>query len=235
MDRRSQLGSVLRITAYVFRFIRLVKQKASWTRSKRQAKVTIGCRGNLLDYINHGNKVVEPPERQEALEYWIRISQAAAYPREIKALKTGESLDKTSKLLSLAPRWRNEMVVVGGRLAEANGISIGQKEPIVIPQDSELARKLIQEAHIKTLHGGAQLMIQYLRANYWIVCLRRMVKQHATQCVRCVRQRQITAQQQMADLPSSRVNPARPFKFCGCDYAGPITLKPRSGRNSPKT
>ncbi|KMQ88057.1 hypothetical protein RF55_12524 [Lasius niger] len=43
-------------------------------------------------------------------------------------------------------------------------------------------------------------------------------------CVTCARQRASLAYQQMGDLPSVRVKPARPFAHTGIDYAGPFSI-----------
>ena len=40
--------------------------------------------------------------------------------------------------------------------------------PICIPKDSLLAEKIVQEAHIRTVHGGVSLTMGEVRKNYWI-------------------------------------------------------------------
>ena len=40
--------------------------------------------------------------------------------------------------------------------------------PIYIPKDSLLAKKIVQEAHIRTLHGGVSLTMGEAIKNYWI-------------------------------------------------------------------
>ncbi|XP_070132576.1 uncharacterized protein [Drosophila bipectinata] len=52
---------------------------------------------------------------------------------------------------------------------------------------------------------------------------------------RCFRQRNHTTHQLMADLPSIRITQSLPFVNSGCDYAGPIILKDRKGRNAKKS
>lgn len=44
--------------------------------------------------------------------------------------------------------------------------------PIFIHNNSRLSYLIIHEAHMKTQHGAAQVMIQYIRQLYWIPKLR---------------------------------------------------------------
>jgi hypothetical protein len=50
------------------------------------------------------------------------------------------------------------------------------KLPIYLPDSSLFAVKLVEEAHMKTLHGGVILTMAKIRENYWIPRLRRLVK-----------------------------------------------------------
>lgn len=54
-------------------------------------------------------------------------------------------------------------------------------------------------------------------------------------CITCVRWRAATSQQLMADLPSPRVTPVRPFNSTGVDYTGPVMLRTASGRGHKST
>ena len=40
--------------------------------------------------------------------------------------------------------------------------------PINIPKDSLLAEKIVQEAHMQTIHGGKSLTMGEVKKNYWI-------------------------------------------------------------------
>ncbi|XP_046973825.1 uncharacterized protein LOC124540368 [Vanessa cardui] len=68
----------------------------------------------------------------------------------------------------LASRDSEGIIRVGGRL-EMSSLSFNEKHPILIPKESCLSALLIADAHQKTLHGGPQLMITYLRSKYWII------------------------------------------------------------------
>ena len=75
------------------------------------------------------------------------------------------------------------------------------------------------------------LLIASLREKYWIPRIRNLVKTVIHQCLICYKFKTQTTQQLMGELPSTRVQPSRPFLTTDVDYAGPISLRlgtPRS-------
>jgi hypothetical protein len=52
-----------------------------------------------------------------------------------------------------------------------------------------------------------------------------MVKAVIHHCLPCYRFKAQASQQLMGELPSTRVQPSRPFLTTGIDYAGPISLR----------
>lgn len=88
----------------------------------------------------------------------------------------------------------------------------------------------MDEAHHRTLHGGTQLTLATLRQRYWILQGRQSVKALIHRCITCARWRATSGQQIMGDLPAVRVNPGRPFRSVGLDYAGPIVFLASRGR-----
>lgn len=107
-----------------------------------------------------------------------------------------------------------------------------ERHPLILPQKSNLTKLLVLDAHSKTLHGGTQLILNYLRQRFWILCGRQVVKSAIFNCIRCWRQRAQPATQLMGDLPFKRVQPFRPFLHSGVDYAGPIHLRFSKGRGT---
>jgi hypothetical protein len=58
-----------------------------------------------------------------------------------------------------------------------------------------------------------------------------VVKAIIYQCLPCYRFKAQASKQLMGELPSTRVQPARPFLTTGVDYAGPISLRLGSPRS----
>lgn len=165
-------------------------------------------------------------EYKIALSYWIKYTQKLHFPEEIQRLSKGKLVPNSSKIVKFVPFIDNNgLMRMRGRI-ERSSLTYDQKHPIILSGDSTLAKKLIVEAHQRTLHGGSQLCIQYLRDMYWITGLRSAMRMYIRKCVRCTIHRKNVAKQIMADLPQTRVQMSRPFANCGVDYAGPFSLKP---------
>lgn len=178
---------------------------------------------------------VEPVSALEyeiALRYWIRFTQKHEYKMEWKHLDEGNQIPPKSTLATFAPMIdEHGCIRMRGRIEHAD-LEFDQKHPYILPAKSPLARRLMEEAHINTLHGGVQVCMQYLRERYWITGLRNTMKAIIRNCVRCTRYRKLAGEQMMADLPIARVRLERPFTRCGVDYAGPFKLKAKTGRNT---
>lgn len=65
--------------------------------------------------------------------------------------------------------------------------------------------------------------------------MRQAVKRVIGNCVTCTRHRHQSMAQRMGNLPECRVQQCRAFQRTGVDYAGPITLKERTGRTRTTT
>ena len=59
--------------------------------------------------------------------------------------------------------------------------------PIYVSDSTMFAEKLVQHAHLATLHGGVSLTMANVREEHWIPCLRRLVKKVIKQCYGCKR------------------------------------------------
>ncbi|XP_008189037.1 uncharacterized protein LOC103311234 [Acyrthosiphon pisum] len=97
----------------------------------------------------------------------------------------------------------NGIIRVGGRIKNARHVDIAQRHPILIPKDSAIAKLILRNEHELLLHAGPQAMLANSR----------------------LKLRPTIVEPIMADLPTERLEPNRPFKKCGVDYAGPISIK----------
>lgn len=168
-------------------------------------------------------------ELEQSSNTCILINQKEDFAKEIQCLRENRPLSKISKLRSLNPLLdQNGILRVGGRLRNAN-IPENAKHQIILP-NSHLSKLIVSQAHKKTLHGGPSLMLNYLRQTYWIIGVKNMIRREVHRCVICVRYKASTRTQMMADLPTPRVVPSRPFMHAGVDFAGPISLRMSKGR-----
>lgn len=199
---------------------------------KRLTRVIAYCR-RFLSPRSIGALTAD--ELKLALFSCIKMCQRHWFCDEIDSFKKIDIVNKKSKLTSLNPFLdADEILRVGGRLQKADLVD-STKHPILIPQGSTLAKLIIADAHQRTLHGGPQIMLNYLRTNFWILNAKSLVRQCVRKCVVCVRHSAKTKQQMMGQLPEVRVNACRPFLRSGVDYAGPISIRPTKGRGYHST
>lgn len=208
-NKYSSLDKLIRIIAYCRRFLNLKSSS-----SKK----------NYTTYLN-----VE--EMNEALNICIKKSQGEDFSEELRNLKEKGRLDlknRTLKSLNLFLD-KNGIIRVGGRL-EMSQLEYDRKHPILLSRKSFITNLLIADSHVKTMHGGPQAMLTYLRTKYWIIGVKLSIKAYFRKCVTCTRYSNRTQTQLMGQLPSPRVTPNKPFLCSGVDYAGPINIRTSKGR-----
>lgn len=212
LDKYSSLTKLLRITAICRRFI---------MRLKRVERSSL-------------NYPLTPMELEESRIFWVQTIQKAWFSGEIQTLQRGEGLPRSNPMVRLTPFVDQQgLLRVGGRLHHAE-MDAEAKHPVILPRKSPLTTLIIQDAHKRTLHGGTQLTLGFLRQSFWIMGGRVPVRSLILKCGLCARYRGQRAKQLMGQLPTSRVTRARPFLNSGLDYAGPILLKTWKGRASRK-
>lgn len=223
--RRSTLGSILRVTAYIQRFVFNIRKKMASNGRMRTRRAI------QMQRKPRAHTPISPGERDDALVYWIKAAQNAEYAKEIEACQSKKNMPINSTILKLVPTIDMQGILrVRGRLGKAE-IADDTKHPIIIPSMSTLATLLIRNAHIVTLHGGPQIMMAYLRQKFWIPKMRQNIQKQIHKCVTCIRHRQNPCDQIMADLPNVRVTQNEPFSRTGLDLAGPFLIRKHPGRS----
>lgn len=177
-------------------------------------------------------KYVTAKETAATLEMCIKQTQSKEFKQEIKQLKSNGCVPKRSKLRILCPFLdKNGVLRVSGRIQQSQA-SHDTRHPIILPAKSHLSRLIIKDAHIRTMHGGPQIMLNYLRSKYWILQVKNETKKCYRECVTCIRYAPKNTTQLMGQLPEVRVKPSKPFKSAGVDYAGPINIRFSPGRGA---
>ncbi|XP_071580243.1 uncharacterized protein [Temnothorax nylanderi] len=171
-----------------------------------------------------------PEETYQSRIFWCKQVQHSWFANDLLVISKGNTFSRSHPMAKLTPFLdRDGLLRVGGRLHYAD-LSMESKHPIILPRRSPLTTLIIDDAHSRTLHGGTQVTLSYIRQTYWIIGGRAPVRSIILNCTRCARFRGIRAQQLMGQLPASRVIQARPFLHSGLDYAGPIMIKTWRGR-----
>ncbi|KAK6761390.1 hypothetical protein RB195_022449 [Necator americanus] len=104
------------------------------------------------------------------------------------------------------------------------------KNPIYIPNYSDLARLIIQLFHIKNAHAGREHALSLVRQKYWIPQPSRTVKKIIGKCVTCRKFHGLQfGAPEMPSLPPDRVEITKAFQNVGCDLMGPFESKMDEG------
>lgn len=148
------------------------------------------------------NTSITTQELEKARTYWLKNVQNSFFFQEQKLLSKGNRLPRSNHLIRLTPFLdSNGLLRVGGRL-QSSLLAENSKHPVILPRKSPFTSLIISDAHQRTMHGGVQVTLLFIRSNYWIIGGRAPVRSFILKCVRCARFRQNRAQQLMGQLPS---------------------------------
>ncbi|XP_071171200.1 uncharacterized protein [Mytilus edulis] len=203
IERYSSYQNLLRITAYMYRFIN-------------------NCRNN--DKLT-GNLSVN--EIQTASTSWIRDSQLRKYPDVIESLNNKSEKNALVKQLRLYMDKLN-IIRCGGRINNAP-IDESAKFPVLIPNKDRLCKLIVMDAHARNFHSGLESTVTFIRQSYWFPSIRQCVKSILRNCVTC---RKITGRPYLTPdpppLPSDRLNDSPPFTVTGVDFTGALNVRTKS-------
>ncbi|XP_054706713.1 uncharacterized protein LOC129216520 [Uloborus diversus] len=155
----------------------------------------------------------------------IKEIQHEHFSDEITCLKQEHQINRNSKIRELNPFLSEDgILLVGGRLQKST-LSFYEKRPIIVPSKTHFTEIVVRDAHEKVFHSGIAGTLGYLREKYWIVRGRQNVKRIIRKCIICQRFNSRPMQQDIAPLPSARIEKSNPFDVIGVDYAGPLFVK----------
>ena len=92
-----------------------------------------------------------------------------------------------------------------------------------LPDSALLAAKIVQRAHVTTLHGGVGLTMSRVREKFWIPVLTKRVVRKCNKCKRF--QAVAFANPPPAPLPREKSEGNTPFNVIGVDFAGPVKYR----------
>jgi hypothetical protein len=188
VERWGTIDKVIRIVAYVLRFISNLKSPLT----ERQT-------GGVC-----------PEEFESANLKLLSLIQRGAYSEEISALAGRGRILSNSPLVQLSPFLDDRgMLRVKGRL-QLSDLAYEEKHPLILPR-CYVTLLMARFYHKLLKHAGVSTMISSLRAKYWIIGLRRLVKRVKFECLPCKKVDSTACNQEVAPLPRLRVTEAPPF------------------------
>ena len=199
ISRFSNLQRLLRVTAYVLRFLENLKVKLS------------GDNEGLILSSNIGAK-----EMEEAEQYWILDVQ--------KSLHLNKKFENWKREFDLFTDG-DGVLRCGGRLSHAD-LPYSVKHPILLDANHGFTMLVVRSCHESVMHDGVKETLTELRSKFWLVRGRQVVKKFLHGCVICRRHegRPYRAPPP-PPMPEFRVKAAPAFTFTGLDYAGPLYVK----------
>ena len=201
----SDWRKLVRVTAYVVRFVKNLKAKYE-ANGKEESAVDTRCDS------------LSPDELDAAEIYWALEAQ-----RDIqRKYKEGD-------YSALSPFVDKDGVIrVGGRVDKAI-ISYDSKHPILLPHKHWISLLITRRMH-QNGHLGVAATAAKTRVKYWIQRVHDLAKLVKLKCVTCRELERKSESQLMSDLPTERLLPFTPaFYVTSCDYFGPYSVK--VGRN----
>ncbi|GFX33392.1 integrase catalytic domain-containing protein [Trichonephila clavipes] len=218
----SSFTKIIDIFAFCFRYI-------------TNCKARVGKMKNLDSKGKYHVPPLTTYERRQASNKIFFYIQNLFFKEEISCIEANKPVVKKSILSALCPFIdKDGLIRVGGRLRNST-LQYGAKHPIILPNQHEICKLIVNMYHILYLHAGCTVLLGIIKQTYWIIGLKNIVKKCIHKCVICCRYRATTSKQLMGDLPTHRVTPSRPFSVCGVDYAGPINILRYRGRGTKTT
>jgi hypothetical protein len=211
-EKFSKYIKILRITAWIQRFVSNIKAKTK-TNSRKSGDLTYH-------------------EIMTAELYWFQQTQLHNFEEEYQLLCQKQPVMTKSPLYKLKPFIDDSafhLIRVGGRLKHST-FSDELRHPIILPKKNDMVSKLVLLQHQQLLCAGPEQTIASLRHKVWIIQARHAVKSAILQCGICKRARAQPFSPTMAPLPNFRtmVN-TPPFHTTGFDLAGPFNIKTTDG------
>ena len=158
INRYGGLEKLLRVTAWVFRFIANSRLNQDETaRSKRSGRLS-------------------KEELVEAERKWLKIAQVDLQRQgNFQQLKNELGLVESEGILRCI-----------GRLVNSD-LDFDARRPIIIPRDHAYTTMVINDCHERVMHGGVRATLAEVRSKYWIPKGRQYVKKILNKCAICKR------------------------------------------------
>ena len=155
-----------------------------------------------------------PSDLKLAEELWIKDAQERLHTDIQKG-----------KYIRLRPHEEAGILRVSGRAERWMEATWNHQEFVILPKDHRLSYLIALYEHASAGHLGVEATVATIRARYWIIGIKKIVKSIISKCVACKRKFKRMAEQKMSPLPIERPKPGPAFNNVGIDYFGPFATK----------
>lgn len=196
-ERFSKIEKLLRVSAYILRFITNLKAAVS-----KSAVTMSEITHSELSYVEN---------------LWLRYEQSF--------VKSSCEFPKTKQNLNLFED-KDGLLRSRTRIAGVEDIDFNRRCPILLLKRSHFTNLLIWRAHKEVAHLGIESTLNQLRGTFWLIQGRQVVKSLLKTCVVCKSvQGKTFATPPSNNLPEFRVKCEYAFENVGLDFAGPLYAK----------
>ncbi len=205
-EQFSNFRRLLRVTAYVLKFVHLLKQQIQM--DERPLNVELNA-ADLTETETLWVKCV-----QHALAEDKRFEE---WKRQFRLFVGDDGLYRCK-----------------GRLGNAN-LPYPTKFPALLCRQHHVTSLIVKDAHERVMHNGVKETLTELRTRYWIVKGRQFVRRILHGCIVCRKYEGKPYRTPASPpLPEFRVKPEPPFTYTGVDFAGPLFVKTTDPEQSGK-
>ena len=198
----SSLNRLLRVTAYVHKFVQRLKPKVNGISASKELTAS---------------------EIRQAEFCWIQSVQGSSFNKEINYLVKKEATSPHTYVNQFGLYLDDKgLLRCKGRVGNAI-LSSTNKHPYLLPPNHPFSNLLILHIHSKIKHSGIRDTLATLREVYWILRGREAIKKTIRRCVLCRKLEGLAYKSQPTpDLPRIRVSEEPPFTHTCVDFAGPL-------------
>ncbi|GBN43942.1 hypothetical protein AVEN_268195-1 [Araneus ventricosus] len=194
LNLSNSFTKLCRIVSYIFRFIYNLKNPTE----RKNGKLNIS-------------------EIKEASNFMVKQVQLSAFSEEIKGLSKGFDI-KQSKIKNLAPFLDEDNILrVGGR-SQKTRLTQDEKHPKLLPAKHRLTKIIMEFFHKRYLHLGPQTLLHLVRQEFCPVGGRNLARKIVNECIVCFKNKPVSCNHLLGNLPAERVSPSPKFSNCGIDF-----------------
>ena len=213
-SRISSWSKLLRVTAWVMRWIKIVRKQVNKTNIDEESPTQLHVL-SVEELIATEVVVIKGYQRMEFEQEFMVLDGC-------RNKKLKESIGCLNPYIG-----EDGLIRVGGRLQESN---LDEKimHPVMLPKKGKLTEMIIRWCHQKTAHSGRNITLNEIRTSgYWVIQGNSAVKEVISRSFTCRRLRGKVGKQIMADVPQDRLKEEPPFTYCDVDMFGPFEIKQR--------
>ena len=196
IENFSTLTRLIRVTAWVLRFVKNLKMKISKTETKLSATLST-------------------TDLSESKELWVKDNQKTLH---------GADFENVKKQLNIVKDDRG-IYRCQGRLHNAP-LPYQTRFPAILNQNHRLAELIVLEKHLIVKHARVKQTLTELRQEYWVCKGRSFVRKLLRMCVTCKKlSGKPYSYPAPPPLTQLRLDDSRPFAVVGVDNCGPLFVR----------